>query len=525
MTEKTQELKQGKLLFTCTMTFIVITVLAGLLFPDTLYTVGIGTMNYLTDTFGYVYIAGSFVFVAMMMFFAFSKYGQIRLGPDDAKPEFSTISWIGLLFSAGMGTVMLYWGVAEPVYHYVNPLVTTGIEPMTPAAASFALKRSFIHQGIQAWASFAVLGLVIGYLMYRKNENGLVSNILLPWGRDKANGSMGKMINIICVFGAIAGISTSLGQTGLSLGVSIEYLFGIPSSNLVTACLVGVIAVITIICTTTGLEGGIRRLSDYNLYLLAGLIILVGLLGPTKLMVNVYFDTLGNYLNGFFSDALKLPTFAAKDETSWISGWPIYYYAWAIAWAPFVGPFIARVSKGRTVKEFILGSLVLPCLGIFIWVAFFGTIGLESSPEVLKAAAASSKAATFIVLEDFPMGKLISFGVVIALFTCFITSLNSSTFVLSSMCEDGSDNPSNKMRTIWVIAQAAMALTLMMGSTSGIELLQSISLIFALPLIFVLFLCLVSTVKMFRSEFSDEAVKEFAEESQPKTIEANPQVA
>ncbi len=500
-TESTPQMKQGKMLFTSTMSFIVLVVLSGIIFPDKLYTVGINTMNYLTETFGWIYMAGSFAYIMIMFYFAFSKYGNIRFGADDAKPEFSTFSWMGMLFSAGMGTVMLYWGVAEPVYHYINPLSTTGITPQTAEAAEFAMKQSFIHQGIQAWSAFSVVGLVLGYLMYRKNENGLISNILLPWGRDTANGNLGKIINLVCVFGAIAGISTSLGQTGLSLSVSFSYLFGTPDSDLTKIVVVAIITGITILCTTTGLEKGIKVLSDYNVYLLVGLLVLVGAVGPTTKMLNVYFDTMGNYMNDFFSDALMLPTFAAEKEGSWISGWPIYYYAWAIAWAPFVGPFIARVSKGRTVREFILGSMILPCLGIFLWVAFFGTIGLEASPEALSAAAASSKAATFIVLEGFPFGTVISIGVVLALFTCFITSINSSTYTLSSMSADGDLNPSNKMKTIWTIAQAAMALTLMLGTKTGIDLLQSISLIFALPLMFVLFLCMISTFKLFREEF------------------------
>ncbi|WP_075699638.1 BCCT family transporter [Pseudovibrio brasiliensis] len=512
-----QQLKQGKMLFASTMTFIVVVVLSGILFPDQLFNVGVSTMNYLTDKFGWIYMAGSFAYVMVMFFFAFSKYGNIRFGSDDSRPEFSTFSWIAMLFSAGMGTVMLYWGVAEPVYHYINPLETTGIAAQTPAAAEFAMKQSFIHQGIQAWAAFSVVGLILGYLMYRKGESGLISNILLPWGRDKANGGWGKLVNLICVFGAIAGISTSLGQTGLSLSISSSYLIGTPDGPMTKIVLVGAITLITILCTTTGLEKGIKLLSDYNAYLLVGLIILVGSLGPTTQMINVYFDTMGNYMNDFFTDALMLPTFAADKETSWIGGWPIYYYAWAIAWAPFVGPFIARVSKGRTVREFILGSMILPCLGIFLWVAFFGTIGLEASPEALEAAAASSKAATFIVLEDFPLGTVISIGVVIALFTCFITSMNSSTFTLSSMSEDGSLNPSNKQKVMWTVAQGAMALTLMLATKSGIDLLQSISLIFALPLMFVLFVAMISTFKMFRAEFADEKQ---ADEGVPATKQA-----
>ncbi len=504
-----QELKQGKMLFGSTMTFIVVVVLSGILYPDQLFNVGVGTMNYLTDKFGWIYIGGSSAFVMLMFFFAFSKYGNIRFGPDDAKPEFSTFSWIAMLFSAGMGTVMLYWGVAEPVYHYINPLETTGIAAQTPAAAEYAMKQSFIHQGIQTWASFSVVGLILGYLMYRKGENGLISNILLPWGRDKANGGWGRLINLICVFGAIAGISTSLGQTGLSLSISSSYLIGTPDGAMTKIILVGTITLITILCTTTGLKKGIKILSDYNAYLLVGLIVLVGALGPTTQMINVYFDTMGNYMNDFFTDALLLPAFDAENETSWVGGWPIYYYAWGVAWAPFVGPFIARVSKGRTVREFILGSMILPCLAIFVWVAFFGTIGLESSPETIAAAAASSKAATFIVLEDFPLGTVISVGVVIALFTCFITSMNSSTFTLASMSEDGSQNPSNKQKVLWTIAQGSMALTLMLATKSGIDLLQSISLIFALPLMFVLFVALISTFKMFREEFAtDTAVAE-----------------
>ncbi len=275
MSVKRADTKQGKLIFISTMTFIILVVAAGILFPDTLYTVGIGTMTYLTDTFGWIYMVGSFLFIMSMFYLAFSKYGDIKLVPDNSKPEFSTFSWIGILFSAGMGTVMLYWGVAEPVYHYMEPLSTTGIMPQTAAAAEFAMKQSFIHQGIQAWSAFSVVGLAVGYLIYRKNESGLISNILIPWGRDKANGNLGKLINLVCVFGAIAGISTSLGQSGLSLGVSFSYLFGTPDAPWVVFLLVGVIALITIVCTTTGLEKGIKLLSDY--------------VGPTTTMINVYF--------------------------------------------------------------------------------------------------------------------------------------------------------------------------------------------------------------------------------------------
>lgn len=496
-------LKQGKMLLYSTMTFVVLVVLAGILIPDRLYDAGIGTMNYFADKFGWIYIGGTFSFLVVLAYLAFSKYGSIRLGDDDSKPEFSTFSWIGMLFSAGMGTVMLYWGVAEPVFHYMNPLASTGYEAQSPEAAEFAMKQCFIHQGVQQWACFTIIGLVVGYLMYRKKESGMISNILLPWGRKHTSGTLAKLVNLICVFAAIAGISTSLGQTGLSISSSFKYLLGVSDGATTQFVVVGIIALITIICTTTGLEKGIKLLSDYNAYLILVILVIVGVLGSTSTMLNVYFDTLGNYVNDFFSDALMLPTFAQESDKPWIMSWPIYYYAWAIAWSPFVGPFIARVSKGRTIREFIAGSLIIPCLGIFVWVAFFGTIGLESSPEAMAEAAANSKAATFIVLKDFPLGTLLTVGVVIALFTCFITSLNSSTFTLASMSADGDLNPNNKLKTIWAIAQVAMALTLMMGSSTGIELLQSISLIFALPLMFVLFLCIASTFKLLRSEFKN----------------------
>ena len=182
-----EPMKQGKMLFTSTMSFIVLVVLSGILFPEKLYNVGINTMNYLTETFGWIYMAGSFAYIMVMFFFAFSKYGDIRFGSDDSKPEFSTFSWMGMLFSAGMGTVMLYWGVAEPVYHYINPLSTTGITPQTAEAAEFAMKQSFIHQGIQAWSAFSVVGLILGYLMYRKKYSciysplHLASPLILPY--------------------------------------------------------------------------------------------------------------------------------------------------------------------------------------------------------------------------------------------------------------------------------------------------------------------------------------------------------
>ena len=493
----TTEVKDDKSILIICLTLLGCIISLGLMSPEALAELGLGTMNYIIDKFGFVYAGGTFSFVLILFWVAFSKYGDIRLGPDDSRPEFSTFSWLGMLFSAGMGTVMILWGVAEPVHHYVKPMV--GIPPETPEAAAFAFRKFFLHQGVQAWSMFVVLGLAVAYLMFRKNRSGMVSNILLPWGEDKTRGKLAKLVNVVCVLAAASGVATSTGFAALTINSGLSHLLGVPDTMTVKTVLVIGITAIVLACAMTGVKKGIKSVSDIFAVLVIVMLVTVYALGETTTMINVFLTSTGNYLDNFFRDGLQLSTFA--DDSKWYGSWTLFYYAWAIAWSPFVGPFIARVSRGRTVREFILGAILTPPIAIYIWGSGFGTTALLSSVEVIREAAEYAPLANFLVFEHFPMGSMISYGIVLAMFLGLITSLNSSTYTLSVISSNGDLNPGKKMMLLWGILPSSLALVLMMSS-SGLAILQSISLIFALPLMFVLILALVSILKMLRAEFT-----------------------
>ncbi len=493
----TTEVKDDKSILIICLVFLGCIIGLGLTSPESLAEVGLGTMNYVIEKFGWVYTGGTFAFVLILFWLAFSKYGDIRLGPDDSKPEFSTFSWLGMLFSAGMGTVMIVWAVAEPTYHYINPNPATGIAPETPAAAAFAFQKLFLHMGVQAWSMFVVLGLAIAYLMFRKNRSGMVSNILLPWGEDKTRGKLAKLINIICVLAAASGVATSTGLAALTINSGLSHLLGIENTMTVQTVLVIGITAIVLSCAVTGVKKGIKSVSDIFAVLVIVMLIAVYVLGETSTMFNVFLTSTGNYLDNFFKDGLQLSTFG--NDTKWYGSWTLFYYAWAIAWSPFVGPFIARVSRGRTVREFILGGILTPPVAIYLWSAGFGTTALLSSVEVIREAAANVPLANFLIFEHFPLGSLFSYGIILSLFLGLITSLNSSTYTLSVISNNGDLNPSKKMMFLWGTLPSAVALVLM-NSNGGLDILKSVSLIFALPLMFVLILAMASILKMLKAE-------------------------
>ncbi|WP_281647794.1 BCCT family transporter [Parendozoicomonas sp. Alg238-R29] len=499
MTHTIKAEKDDKQILIICLTLLGCIIGLGLVSPDALAELSLGTMNYIIEKFGWVYAGGTFSFVLILFFLAFSKYGDIRLGPDDSKPEFSTFSWLGMLFSAGMGTVMILWGIAEPVSHYVNPM--TGIAPETPEAAAFAFRKFFLHQGVQAWSMFAVLGLAVAYLMFRKNQSGMVSNILLPWGEDKTKGKLAKLINIICVLAAASGVATSIGFAALTINSGLSHMLGVPDTMTIKTVLVIGITAIVISCAITGVKKGIKSVSDIFAVLVIAMLVTVYALGETTTMFNVLLTSLGDYLSNAFKDGLALPTFS--DNAPWYGKWTLFYYAWAIAWSPFVGPFVARVSRGRTVREFILGAILTPPVAIYIWGSGFGTTALLSDLNVIRQAAEYAPLANFLVFEHFPLGTFISYGIILAMFLGLITSLNSSTYTLSVISSNGDLNPSRNMLVLWGVLPSTLALVLMMSS-SGLAILQSVSLIFALPLMLVLFLAMASIIKMLREEFAED---------------------
>ncbi|WP_353097341.1 BCCT family transporter, partial [Tissierella praeacuta] len=290
-------------------------------------------LNFLTTNFGWSYLISMFIFVVFAIILAFSKYGDIKLGPDDSQPEYSTTSWFGMLFGAGMGIGLVFWGVAEPISHFVNP--ASGIEAGTLEAANFAMKSSFMHWGFHPWANYSIIGLALAYFQFRKNKPGLISSIFIPLlGEEKVNGPIGKLIDVLAVFATVAGVATSLGLGTLQINSGLNYLFNIPETKLVQIGIILAITILYIWTAVSGIDKGIKLLGDINLVLAFGLLMLTIILGPTLKVINSFTNGLGQYINGFIRDSLHVEAFG---DNSWTNAWTIFYWAWWIAWAPFVG--------------------------------------------------------------------------------------------------------------------------------------------------------------------------------------------
>lgn len=503
-----QKTKKNETVFIVSMLIVVLIVAWGLLLPGNFETVANASFNFLSKNFGWFYTFMMTAFIAFSVWIGFfSKFRNIKLGPDDSKPEFSNISWFAMLFSAGMGIGLVFWGIAEPLNHYINPI---GVEPMTEAAAQFAMTKSFLHWGLHPWANYCVLGLGLAYMQFRKNKPGLVSSIFIPLlGEDRVAGPIGKTIDILAVFATAAGMATSLGLGTFQINSGLNYMFGIPEN---TAAQLAIVIGITIIYTwtaVTGVDKGIKMISNLNMVLVA--VILAGsfLFGPTVGIMNTLVESTGLYFQNLIGNALEMGAFGNSD---WYGSWTIFYWAWWIAWAPFTGVFIARISRGRTIREFVAGVLFVPAIVSFIWFSIFGGISFSVAADVALEAAKSTSTAFFVVMHQIPFGAALSFVAILLLFTFFITSANSATFVLGMLTQHGDLEPDNKRKTVWGILQAALALSLMIGSANGLQMLQTISIIAAFPFTFIM---LFTMIALYKALQTDESLRTHALHTNP----------
>lgn len=465
----------------------------GIVSPKSFGTVADGAFSFLTEKFGWFYLMAMFFFVVFVFLLAFSKYGKIRLGDDDSRPEYSYISWFAMLFSAGMGIGLVFWGVAEPLNHFVNP---QGVEAGTQAAANFSMMTSFVHWGIHPWANYAVVALPLAYMQFRKKKPALISSIFIPLiGEERVNGPIGKFIDILAIFATVAGVATSLGLGVLQINSGLNYLFGVPINNLIQIIIIIIVTILFMISAITGIDKGILFLSNANITLAGVLMVATLILGPTIAIVNSFTNGLGGFLSGFVRESFLINSFS---DNSFFGGWKIFYWAWWIAWAPFVGSFIARISKGRTIKEFVFGVTLIPAIGSFLWFAIFGTTAMSFGMDVASEAIKVTETAFFVVMKHVPLGSVISLVTVVLLSTFFITSADSATFVLGMMSKNGSLNPDTRTKVIWGVVQSAMAFALMFSG--GLQALQTSSIVAAFPFAIVMVVGAFSFLKVLKTE-------------------------
>ena len=456
--------------------------------------------NFLTTKFGWLYLVANLSFVIFGLYIGLSKWGNIRLGPEDSRPEYSTLSWFGMLFGCGMGVGLVFWGISEPVSHFVSP--PAGIDAGSAEAAAFAIRASYMHWGVHAWGCYVIIGLAIAYFQFRKNRPGLISCALEPLiGEKGATGVIGKIVDILAVFATVAGVVTSLGLGVMQINSGMNYLFGLPVNTLVQIIIIAIISFLYIGTAVAGIDKGIKVIGAINLYLVFIVMTVCFLVGPKLDIMNNIVGGVGDYVQNFFKDSLMI---TAYGDNSWALGWRIFYWAWWIAWAPFVGLFVARISKGRTIREFVLGVLLVPMLLSVVWFGIFGSMGLSLgmngtlSLEALGQVAATPEVGLYVVLQKYPIGFIISIVATVLLCTFFVTSGNSGTFVLSQLSTHGSLNPPKNRMFFWGIIQSLMAVGLLIAG--GLKHLQTVSIAAAFPFVFIMFAVMVSLVKALKRD-------------------------
>ena len=408
----------------------------------------------------------------------FSRFGDIKLGPDHSEPDYSFLSWFAMLFSAGMGIGLMFFGVAEPVMHFLNPPLGDG---GTPAAAAQAMELTFFHWGIHAWSMYAIVALILAYFAYRHDLPLTLRSSLYPLIGDRIYGPIGALIDIFAVLGTVCGVATSLGLGVLQINSGLAYLFDVPVSSTVQIILVVVTTILATISVVLGLDVGIKRLSELNIFLAIALLLGVLLIGPTVYLLQAFVQNTGSYLSELVTKTFNLYTY---NPTDWIGGWTIFYWGWWLSWAPFVGLFIARISRGRTIREFVLGAMLGPTLFTLFWMTVFGNSGIDlilnqGVTSLGAAVQADSSVALFKFFENFPMSEVLSFIAVIMVMVFFVTSADSGALVVNMLCAYGEDDTPAIQRSIWTVFIGLIAIVLLLAG--GLSSLQTAAIASALP--------------------------------------------
>lgn len=444
---------------------------------------------------GWYYLILTTFIVFFCIFLIFSPIGKLKLGKPNDKPEFNTISWFAMLFSAGMGIGLVFYGAAEPMADFAAP---PNAEPKTTAAYTEALRSTFFHWGFHAWSIYGVVALALAYAQFRKGEPGLISRTLRPILGNKVEGPIGTIIDVLAVFATVVGVAVSLGMGALQINGGLNYLFGVPNTIWVQAIIIVIVTILFLMSAWSGLSRGIQYLSNLNISLGAVLMIAVLIIGPTVLILNMMTSSTGSLLNSFLFNTFDTAT-QNPQKREWMSSWTLYYWGWWLSWSPFVGIFIARVSKGRSVREFIGGVLLVPALVSFVWFSVFGVLGIETgkkNPELFNMTAETQ---LFGVFNEIPFGIVLSLIALVLIASFFITSADSATFVLGMQTTFGSLEPSNVVKVTWGIAQSLIAFVLLFaGGGNGADALnaiQSAAIISALPFSFVVIMMMISFYK------------------------------
>lgn len=485
---------------------ILAIVLWGVVSPASLGSVFDTLLAVITRDFGWFYLWVVLGLVVMAMLLAFSRYGDLKLGAEDDEPEFSIGAWFAMLFAAGMGIGLVFWGVAEPISHYGAP--PPGIAAHSPEAANAAMRYSFFHWGLHPWAVYSIVALAIAFFQFRKGGSALVSTAVqsLPWSWARG---LGPVVNVLAVIATAFGVAASLGMGALQINSGLAAVAGMPVS---AASQVGIIVVTTLLflaSAITGVTRGIKWLSTFNLIVAGLLALAIFVLGPTVAIIDTFTTTLGSYVSEFVRMSLRMTPFR---DSGWVGGWTVFYWAWWVSWSPFVGLFIARVSRGRTIREFILGTVLAPSLAAFVWFSVFGGTALNleimQGVPIAEAVSADVSTALFAMFEALPMGAIMAGVATVLVLVFFVTSGDSAVLVLGMMSSQGNENPGARVKIVWGVLVSGIAISLLLAG--GLKAVQTATIVFALPFALVIVLMAVALWRGVRDDWNEENRRERA---------------
>ncbi len=466
------------------------------LFPDTTETALKAVQRSIYENLNWVYSLLVTFFLIFQLVLAFSKMGEVRLGADNSEPQYGFFSWIAMLFAAGMGIGLMYYGVAEPMAHYVEPALPAS----TVNPAKEAQLATFFHWGLHAWGIFGVMGLILAYFSFRYKLPLAVRSGLYPILRERISGTIGDVVDIFALVSTFFGIATSLSLGVVQLNAGLEHL-GILSerSLLFQSIIIVVVTAAAIASAVAGMNKGVKRLSELNLGMTIVLVLFILCLGPTTFLLSAFSEGIGNYINQFAD--LSFKTFAfERDGRSWFTNWTVMYWAWWISWAPFVGLFIARISRGRTIREYVLAVLFVPSLFIFLWMTVFGNgaiwIDEHQAAGALSQLAGNADVLLFAFFEQIPFATPLCILAIIMVGIFFITSADSGILVMNSIASGNKPNAPRWQNVFWGILLAIISISML--SAGGISSLQTMTLVTALPfgiIMFILCLCLFKALR------------------------------
>ncbi len=480
--------------------FIAVTLVVG----ASMQNVFSAIQDFISNNFGWFLVLSVNVYLFLMVFIAFSRLGSIRLGGKNAVPDFSRFSWFSMLFSAGMGIGILFWSVAEPIYHFMEPPYSGGGSAID--AAKTAMKMTFLHWGLHPWGVYALVGMALAFFAFNRKMPLAIRSIFYPLLGDRVYGYWGDIIDVIAVLATLFGLATSLGFGVQQVNAGLNHLFGIPDSTNIQVLLVATITFAATLSVISGLDKGVKRLSQMNINLGAILLVFMITLGPTIFVMDSFVQNLGAYMEDFFNSALWTESY---QDSNWQNSWTVFYWAWWISWSPFVGMFIARISKGRTVREFVLSVLIIPTLLTFLWITAFGGSALYVEMENIGRIAGPVKenvaVAIYYLLEQFPFSSIANFLAIVLVTSFFVTSSDSGSLVVDAFTSGGKLESPVVQRIFWASMEGAVAAVLLLGG--GLAALQTASITTGLPFAVLLLIMGYSLWKGLNNEYETEKLR------------------